>query len=59
MAMFSSIKESEKVRRGEDGGGDEIGDDLKKIVRIPFLGILAEAKKCGWFWLGMVRGLKV
>jgi hypothetical protein len=41
--MFSSIKVSEKVRRGEDGGGGSSFDDVdgwKKTLLIPFLGIL-------------------
>jgi hypothetical protein len=41
--MFSSIKVSEKVRRGEDGGGGSSFDDVdgwKKTLLIPFLGIV-------------------
>jgi hypothetical protein len=41
--MFSSIKESEKVKRGEDGVGGGSFDDVdgwKKTLLIPFLGIV-------------------
>ena len=45
VSMFSSINESEKVRWREGGGSDAVGVDVKKMLLIPFLGILAEQEK--------------
>lgn len=47
VSMFSSIKESEKVGRGEGGGNieGEGGDGLKNMLLIPFLGIFGNSKK--------------
>lgn len=44
VSMLSCIKVSEKVRLGEEGGNDDDdgggGGGLKKMLLIPFLGIL-------------------
>lgn len=45
VSMFSSIKDSEKVRRGEGGGNIEGADGWKNMLLIPFLGIFGNSKK--------------